>query len=269
MTVADILDGAFKLIKANALTVFGIAAVISLPLQLVSSFFLNNNFPGLSDFRAVSDPSVARASIDSQSGGGGQLVGGGLAIVLALIVTPFIAGAISRVVAASYLGDQLPAGPALRTTLRRAIPLLVAFFLVHLLELPAFVACILPGLCLMTLYQAVAPAIMVEELGPIAGMKRSWRLMSGRFWPYMAIALLAGGISSVLRNILAVIPTLLAFVAPHSVRWLLIGLGSGLATLLTVPIVAVVATLVYFDARIRTEGFDLQMIAADLARGSA
>ncbi|MDQ1402447.1 MAG: hypothetical protein QOG03_763, partial [Actinomycetota bacterium] len=68
---------------------------------------------------------------------------------------------------------------------------------------------------------------------------------------------------------LAVIPTLLAFVAPHSVRWLLIGLGSGLATLLTVPIVAVVATLVYFDARIRTEGFDLQMIAADLARGSA
>jgi hypothetical protein len=27
-----------------------------------------------------------------------------------------------------------------------------------------------------------------------------------------------------------------------------------------------VATLVYFDLRIRNEGFDLQMIAADLAR---
>jgi hypothetical protein len=29
-----------------------------------------------------------------------------------------------------------------------------------------------------------------------------------------------------------------------------------------------VATLVYFDLRIRSEGFDLQMIAAELARGA-
>jgi hypothetical protein len=267
MTVSDILDGAFKLIKANALTVFGIAAAISLPLQLISSYFLNRNFPGLSDFRALSDPSVAQASVDSQQSGG-QLALGGAALLLTLIVTPFIAGAISRVVAASYLGDELKAGPALRTTLRRAIPLLVAFFLVHLLELPAFIACILPGLCLMALYQAVAPAIVVEEIGPIAGMRRSWRLMRHRLWGYMLIALLAGFISSFLRQVLAFLPALAAVLAPHSVRWFIIGLGSGLATVLTVPIVAVVATLVYFDARIRTEGFDLQMIAADLSRGS-
>lgn len=267
MTVSDILDGAFRLIKANAATVFGIAAVISLPLQLVTSYFLNNNFPGLSDFRSVTDPSLAQARLSSQSSGG-QWAGIGLTVILALIVTPFIAGAISRVVAASYLGEQLSAGPALRATWRRTVALLVAFLLVHLIELPAFVACGLPGLCIMTLYQAVAPAIMVEELGAIAGMRRSWRLMRTRFWGYMAIALLAGFIASFLRNILALLPTAAAVVAPHSVRWVLVGLGSGLATLLTIPIVAVVATLVYFDARIRTEGFDLQMIATELARGS-
>jgi hypothetical protein len=266
MTVADILDGAFRLIKANAASVFGIAAAISLPLQLISSFFLYRDFPGLSDFRTVSDPSLGTARL--HSGSGAQPAGYGVAIILALIVTPFIAGAISRVVAASYLGDELSAGPALRVTFRRTVALLAAFFLVHLLELPALVACVLPGLAVMTLYQAVAPAIMVEEIGAIAGMRRSWRLMRTRFWPYMAIALLAGFIASFLRNILAIIPTVVAFLVPHTFRWLLIGLGSGIATVLTVPIVAVVATLVYFDARIRTEGFDLQMIAVELARGS-
>jgi hypothetical protein len=32
----------------------------------------------------------------------------------------------------------------------------------------------------------------------------------------------------------------------------------------TAPIVAIVATLLYFDARIRHEGFDLQVIARDM-----
>jgi hypothetical protein len=36
----------------------------------------------------------------------------------------------------------------------------------------------------------------------------------------------------------------------------------------TTPFVSILATLVYFDLRIRNEGFDLQMIAADLARGA-
>jgi hypothetical protein len=267
MTVSDILDGAFKLIKANAATVFGVAAAVTLPLQLVSSFFLRNEVSGFSGLRALSDPSVAQASVDSHRAGG-QLAAGGAAIILGLLVTPFIAGAISRVVAASYLGDRLSAGPALRTTLRRGVALLVAFLLVHLIELPAFVACVFPGICIMTLYQAVAPAIVVEEIGALAGMKRSWQLMRTRFWGYMAIALLAGFIASFLGTVVSVLPTLLAELVPHSIRWVVVGTAGALSSLLTVPIVAVVATLVYFDARIRTEGFDLQMIANDLARGS-
>ena len=48
--------------------------------------------------------------------------------------------------------------------------------------------------------------------------------------------------------------------------WLLLALGASLSSLLVAPIAAITATLVYFDARIRTEGFDLQVIAAGLGR---
>jgi hypothetical protein len=34
-----------------------------------------------------------------------------------------------------------------------------------------------------------------------------------------------------------------------------------------VPFVAIVSILLYYDGRIRHEGFDLQLMAADLARG--
>ena len=42
-----------------------------------------------------------------------------------------------------------------------------------------------------------------------------------------------------------------------------------LTALVTTPIVAIVATLLYFDARIRNEGFDLQVMALYLEGGAA
>jgi hypothetical protein len=49
--------------------------------------------------------------------------------------------------------------------------------------------------------------------------------------------------------------------------WIPAAVGSILAALVSRPIVAIVATLQYYDGRIRTEGYDLQVIAANLARG--
>ena len=36
------------------------------------------------------------------------------------------------------------------------------------------------------------------------------------------------------------------------------------ATIVLTPIVAVIATLLYYDARIRNEGFDLEVMTAEL-----
>ena len=105
---------------------------------------------------------------------------------------------------------------------------------------------------------------LIEELGPIAGMRRSWRLVRGRFWPTLGIALLAGIMASFLGQVLSVVPTTVALLV--GLRWgfLLLAAGGILVSLVAQPIVTIVATLLYFDARIRSEAFDLQMMAADL-----
>jgi hypothetical protein len=267
MTLSDILDGAFKLLKANAKTIFTIVAMLVIPFQILAALLERNLLGGRGLFSQINDPSAVATS--SSTGGGAHLqIASGVVTLINLLLLPFIAGAVAKVVAASYVGDQLSAGQALRAVRRRFWPLLGAWWIWHPLEWIGFVLCIFPGLALMTMFVMVAPAIVTEELGPIQGLRRSWRLAKRRFWPTMGIALLGGLIASVLGQVLGGVPSFIALVIGLRWGWILLAVGSSLTSLLVTPLVSIIATLLYFDARIRTEGFDLQVIAAGLASGT-
>jgi hypothetical protein len=145
-------------------------------------------------------------------------------------------------------------------------PLRAVFILFTVVAVAAGIAV---ALAVMALSVAVAPAVVVEELGPIQGVRRSWSLMRRRFWPVLGVALLAGLISNVLGQVLGVVPTFAGLIVGLEWGWILIAVGGILTALVTTPIVAIVATLQYFDARIRFEGFDLQVIAAELGPARA
>ena len=263
MTLSDILDGAFKLLKANWRTVLLITAVFVVPLHLISAFAQRNLYSGQSFFDAVNNPTLQSGNTDSA-----RLVLGGAVALISLLVTPFVAGAISKVVAASYLGGEETVGSALRATGRRTWALLGAWFLVHILESIGFVLCIFPGLVVMATFVAVAPAIVIERLGPIRGMRRSARLLWPRLFPTMGTALVAGLLAGVVGNALGTVPSFAALAIGLKYGWPLLAAGSILSALVTTPFVAIVATLIYFDGRIRQEGFDLQLMADELARRS-
>jgi hypothetical protein len=290
MTVGDILDGVFKLFKANARAVVTIVAVFIVPLQLGASFAQRDTFGGAGFLDAIGDPSL----LDGQQGTSAGDIGVTILVTLAgLIIVPFMAGAISQIVGASYLGESLAAGPALRRTLRRFWSLLGGWFVSRLLSLSGFVLIGALALVLVatgattaaavvavlgflflgipvlvavsTLAVAVAPAIVVEELGPIVGVRRSWRLMRPRFWGVLGISMLAGLIAGVISFVLSFVPSVAALVVGLEHGWVLLAVGAILASLVSEPVVAIAATLLYFDARIRNEGFDLQIIAAELS----
>lgn len=260
MSVGDILDGAFKLFRANARTLILCVAIFIVPVQLFTAFVERGLLNGRGLLSVVNDPAAARSS----SSGDTTAALGISALVVALFLTPLIAGAVSRIVAASYLGMQLGPKAALRGAVNRFPALLGASLLVHLCEAVGLVACIVPGVALMAMFVLTAPAIAIEELGSIAGMRRSWRLVRGRFWATLGVALLSGLIAYVLGQVLGVVPDTVALLI--GLRWgfLLLAAGGVLVALVTQPIVTIVATLLYFDARIRKEAFDLQVMAADL-----
>src|ERR1044072_5959823 len=100
-------------------------------------------------------------------------------------------------------------------------------------------------------------------------MRRSWRLVKRRLWSVLGIALLAGFLANVLGQVLGFVPTMIALVVGLEWAWPLLAAGGCLSALTPAPFVAIVATLLYFDGRIRQEGFDLQLMADDLARRPA
>jgi hypothetical protein len=143
-------------------------------------------------------------------------------------------------------------------------------WLVHfLLELVSLLGLGVGLLFAYPLFVMVAPVVALEGLSFGKALGRSRRLASRRYWSVMGITLLASLVAYILGQILGIVPSITALLIGLRWGWLLLALGSSLTALIVTPVAGLTATLLYFDARIRTEGFDLQVIAAGLARSGA
>jgi len=114
----------------------------------------------------------------------------------------------------------------------------------------------------------IVPVIVIEETGVVDSLRRSWALIWPRFWPYFGTIIVAV-IVSYFAQLVASIPFLIfsaiaAWIDFAPLRFAADSLLSIESILIAVPISAVIATLLYFDARVRHEGFDIQMMAANL-----
>lgn len=260
MSVSEILDTAIKLLRANARTLLIVVATFMVPLQFVLAFLQRNVGGGRGILTIMRDPTASSAQADRSS----TLVLVAATYFTFWIVVPLVCGGTSRVVLTSYLGGETKPRDAIIAALRRSPMLIAATLIVHLVEGVALVALVVPGVFLMPLFVMTAPAIAIEELGPIAGIRRSVRLASRRYWPTMGIALLSGILSYFLNQVLGLIPNSVALFIGLRWGWILVAAGGVLQAFVTVPLITIVATLIYLDARIRQEGFDLQVVAARL-----
>jgi hypothetical protein len=261
MGLSDVLDGAFKLYKGNARSVILITAAFMVPIQLLTAFYQRDVLGGAQLSDLVNDPSV----LGGAEAEGAGMVGTLIAVLATALVMPLVAGAVCRVVAASYLGEELAPADAVRAVAPRWWAFAAAWVLVHLLEGLGTLLLLLPGLLAMALMVAVAPAIAIEGLGPIGAMRRSARLVRPRMFPVLGIALASGLLASAIGVALGFIPQALAVLIGLDWGWPLLALGSVLTGVVVNPFVAIVATLVYFDGRIRHEGLDLQVMASQVA----
>ena len=191
MMFSDLLDGSFRLLKANLGTIVLVAAVFLIPVNLVAAFFQRDLLGGYGFLEFAQDPSLLEEAADPAASNA-PLVGGLIATLATVLVTPFIGGATSMIVAASYLGGELKAGPAMRATGRRFLVLLAVFFLTLLLKLGGLLLCLVGALIPMAFFLVTTPVVMVEEAGPIQAMARSVTLVRPRFWPVMAIGIGSG-----------------------------------------------------------------------------
>lgn len=260
LAIGEMLDASIALLKARPRAVLTITAVFVIPTQLATAFTQRNLLGAASFVDVVNDPSLAGGTSSSgQSSGSAALVL--LVALLPSIVLPFVAGALGRLVAAWRAGGDVTTGEALRAAGRKWWVLLIAWFLAHVAELLGAIALFVPALLLMALFQVAAPAIVVEDLGPIAGLRRSARLVGTRFWVVVLAVLGAWFVHYVLDLMLPLMTQLLAQALGPDGGWIPLAIGNSLTNLITTTFLAGFAVVLYLDLRVRSEGLDLQLEA--------
>lgn len=265
MTVADILDGAFAIIKARPMRLLGISAVFVVPVNLIAAYLQRNMLGtvGLGDFFAnPNDPAVVA---ESQQGTNASEIWAAVLIwVIPALALVFVAAAVSKLVGAWTAGEDPSAGELLRSVGRRWWPLLAAYLLVHLVEGLGALTCYIGTLAAMAFFSVTAPVIGAEDVGPLEAMKRSSRLVGARFWPVLGINLLIALVDFLLTNALGGLPQVLAGWFGWDVAWLLLAAGNIIGAVISTPFVAAATVLLYLDLRIRTEGLDIELSARQL-----
>jgi hypothetical protein len=287
--VGELLDVAIKVYRARFATLVKAVAVVMVPVitlnAVVQLSLLPDGTDGLADPESFAGPiglggtgTFPTADLtDAWTVLAGFLLVGLLSIVASQLAT----AASFKVVSGAYVGG----GPRWRDSLRFALSRLgsllwlsvvVMFFLVMLVLAAAIAAIASPSKPLLVLALVVAaamvvylfvawsvavPVLLLEDWRGRKALKRSRSLVARRWWPALAVLVLAYllvavvelGLSSVLAALVLTGTSEVATVAGQAVVTMI-------SIVLTTPLLAAVITVLYFDLRVRKEGFDIELL---------
>jgi hypothetical protein len=265
LSVGEVLDASFKIVRQSFGTLAGCVLVVALPLNIINTLITSSTSDDA--FNLDDTGSTTGSNIST----GTELAGFLLTTTLALVLTTLAAAACFRAVSGVYLGERPTVGGSLSFAASRVLPLIVLSFLYFFGLIPAYLALLAPGVWLTVAWSVSFPALLSEGIGPIAALGRSFRLVKGRWWPTFGALLVMYLLVIVISGILGALlgATLIAAVDSEVVAAVFYTIVNTLSSLITLPLMAAVLTVMYFDLRVRKEGFDLQLLARGVGQDAS
>lgn len=191
------------------------------------------------------------------------------------LVYLFPAGALIWATSEAYLGRSLKAKEAFRVGFKRYLPLLgCSFFMVAIIG-SGILLLIVPGI-IWALWFVLAPwAVVLENLSPVGALRRAKRLIQGHVWRVVLIGIVLGIVLIAMTSFASHLYYQGARLFLQTVRGELPGQWPvwifAVAMFLAAPISMFISwfvlgagTILYYDLRVRKEGFDLELRAQEL-----
>jgi hypothetical protein len=283
LSFGEVLDVAIKVCVANAATLLKAVVFVVLPVQIVSTIIMAST--GAADFDVFGD-TAGKSDREVNT----YLAGQAAAALLQTIAVGLATAACFRAIARAYLGQKADWRESLRFAAKR-MPQILMIGLIYLTAvIGGFIVLLVPIAVAGTIGTAVVgailimglfvwlslawslalPALLVEDVRGRKALRRSYELVKGRWWQTFAIValgfLLAGVLSAVVEGLF--IGVILVGVDSSSLLALLLTSVAGLAGLLvTTPFQAAILLVIYFDLRVRKEGYDLELLAERFGDG--
>lgn len=260
LAVGEILDLAIKIYRERfGHLVKAVAAVVA-PVSVLGALIQLSVPDADSTFTGEVDE-LGRPVIES--GDFWTFLAGLLLLGLVSYVASQLAAAASfKLVSGAYLDEEPDWRGSLSyaTSRLRSLLWLTVVFAVFLAL--AFLACVVPSIYFYVAWTVAVPVLLLEDVRGRQALKRSRALVKGRWWPTAGVLLVAFILSGIVQAVLSGL--LLAVVSAGNnevVDAAAQALANTAASVLTTPFTAAVIMVVYFDLRVRKEGFDLELLA--------
>lgn len=265
--VGEMVDGAIRLFRTNFLTLIKISGVVLGPIAVIQLVATVAVGPVDMMSMMVVDPEATPAEVF------GPLIPiySVLAVtgILSFLGSVLVQGASITALAQVYQGIEPDWRASLQAGLRRFVPLTVSTILLSLGSAFGLIFCLVPGVFLFAMWSVSPAALVTEQLGPVAALRRSFRLVKGRFWPVLGAIVLGYLLYIVVSQIVGAITSVFTFMGAMNeaqFSFLPTVVGSALVSVVSAPFLAAMVTIIYFDLRVRKEGYDLELMASDLER---
>ncbi len=309
MEIGDIFDEVFDIYKKNFVLLAGISACIYLPLTLVEGLLLSKMLSGYQSVFADPSIGYAPEQIFQKLLSPELVSFVIVVFLGAMVVQPFATGALCYAIGQTYLNKRTTIKDALGFMVKRlgkyigtilawwlvlgawymltgaiAGALIVFIFVmaeesivVAIISLVPLLLALIVFWAILALWYVLTPAVFVTEgLAYFKALQRSKALMSGRKFLFKAaLTLLLAVLLVVIVQQALQVPFGFVYGIPRSSLVFspaLSGLPyifSGIVGSISQPILLGIVVLLYYDARIRKEGFDLQLLASEISSSAA
>jgi hypothetical protein len=242
LSLVEILDTAFRLLRNHFALLVGISATVSVPAYVL----------GAAVGRLL-DQGPAERSLPT-------MLVGSLGVVLILTTAwTIITAAITYACAELYCGRTPSWRAALARGQRSFVPLVGTTLLSGVLVTIGLLLLLAPGIYLTLSWVILWPVMVTERCFGMRALRRSRELMRGHLLRALGLLIVVGLISNVLSASLT-----LPFLGLPRLQML----ASGVVSAVTTAYGAAATVLLYFDVRSRKEAFDLTHLAEIVGGGA-
>ncbi|MGQ0521824.1 MAG: hypothetical protein ACT4PX_11835 [Actinomycetota bacterium] len=260
LAVGEILDLAIKIYRERFAHLVKAVGVVVAPVSVLGALIQLSLPDSESTFDGEVDE-LGRPVIESGDVWG--LAAGLIALGLVSYVASQLAAAASfKLVSGAYLDEEPDWRRSLSFATGRLGSLVWLTIVFAVLLLLAVLACFLPGVYFYVAWTVAVPVLLLEDVRGRKALKRSRALVKGRWWPTAGVLLVAFILSGMVQFVFSGLLLAVASAGSNDlVDATAQAVANTAASVLTTPFTAAVIMVVYFDLRVRKEGFDLELLA--------
>lgn len=184
-----------------------------------------------------------------------------LQFFLGLLFSSIAVVASTFVISGAYLDRQVTASEAISRALPFLVPLVILSALSGLVIMVGFILLIVPGFIAVAGLALANAALVIETpISPMDAMRRSWQLTKGARGKVIT-TIFVGSLLMVIPMMVVLIMGSIGSVLGFWPLWIAPVLTLALRIFIF-PFVYAVVVVLYYDMRVRKEGFDLELMAA-------